>query len=163
MVCTLYSVCTYAYRVQSTNHTNLRIEFFLNKLVWASFAKLAKRDLIILRQNLSIPAIVNFFTLLLKVENFKSSNLRLWSRTNLYYHIQHFKALQTRYSKSTSNVFILCESSQALSCSCCIAKMTSDFVENMRNGILLSKLFWPTVRKKSSGVREKLLKFEAEC
>ena len=50
----------------------------------------------------------------------------------MYYHIQHFKALQSRYSKSTSNVFILCESSQALSCSCCIAKMTSDFVENMR-------------------------------
>ena len=29
-------------------------------------------------------------------------------------------------------------------------------------GILLSKLFWPTVRKKCSSVREKLLKFEAE-
>ena len=32
----------------------------------------------------------------------------------------------------------------------------------MRNGILLSKLFWPTVRKNCSSVREKLLKFEAE-
>ena len=31
-----------------------------------------------------------------------------------------------------------------------------------RNGILLLKLFWPTVRKKCSGDREKLLKFEAE-
>ena len=30
------------------------------------------------------------------------------------------------------------------------------------NGILLSKLFWPTVRKKCSSYREKLLKFEAE-
>ena len=30
------------------------------------------------------------------------------------------------------------------------------------NGILLPKLFWPTVRKKNSGDREKLLKFEAE-
>ena len=30
-------------------------------------------------------------------------------------------------------------------------------------GILLSKLFWPTVRKNYSSVREKLLKFEAEC
>ena len=30
------------------------------------------------------------------------------------------------------------------------------------NGILLSKLFWPTVRKYSSNDREKLLKFEAE-
>ena len=29
-------------------------------------------------------------------------------------------------------------------------------------GILLPKLFWPTVRKKCSGDREKLLKFEAE-
>ena len=30
------------------------------------------------------------------------------------------------------------------------------------NGILLSKLFWPTVRKNCSSDREKLLKFEAE-
>ena len=29
-------------------------------------------------------------------------------------------------------------------------------------GILLSKLFWPTVRKNYSSDREKLLKFEAE-
>ena len=32
----------------------------------------------------------------------------------------------------------------------------------MGNGILLSKLFWPTVRKNCSSDREKLLKFEAE-
>ena len=31
-----------------------------------------------------------------------------------------------------------------------------------RNGILLSKLFWPTVRTNCSSDREKLLKFEAE-
>ena len=31
-----------------------------------------------------------------------------------------------------------------------------------RNGILLPKLFWPTVRKNCSGDREKFLKFEAE-
>ena len=31
-----------------------------------------------------------------------------------------------------------------------------------RNDILLPKLFWPTVRKKCSTDREKLLKFEAE-
>ena len=31
-----------------------------------------------------------------------------------------------------------------------------------KNGILLSKLFWPTVRKNCSSDREKLLKFEAE-
>ena len=30
------------------------------------------------------------------------------------------------------------------------------------NGILLPKLFWPTVRKNCSCDREKLLKFEAE-
>ena len=30
------------------------------------------------------------------------------------------------------------------------------------NGILLPKLFWPTVRKKCSSDREKLLKSEAE-
>ena len=30
------------------------------------------------------------------------------------------------------------------------------------NGILLPKLFWPTVREKCSSDREKLLKFEAE-
>ena len=31
-----------------------------------------------------------------------------------------------------------------------------------KNGILLPKLFWPTVRKNCSSDREKLLKFEAE-
>jgi hypothetical protein len=31
-----------------------------------------------------------------------------------------------------------------------------------RNGILLPKLFWPTVRKKCYSDREKRLKFEAE-
>ena len=31
-----------------------------------------------------------------------------------------------------------------------------------KNGILLPKLFWPTVRKNCSSNREKLLKFEAE-
>ena len=31
------------------------------------------------------------------------------------------------------------------------------------NGILLPKLFWPTVRKKCSSDLEKLLKFEAEA
>ena len=35
------------------------------------------------------------------------------------------------------------------------------FVIN-RTGILLPKLFWPTVRKKCSSDREKLLKSEAE-
>ena len=34
--------------------------------------------------------------------------------------------------------------------------------EKVRNGILLPKLFWPTVRKNCSSDREKLLKFEAE-
>ena len=32
----------------------------------------------------------------------------------------------------------------------------------LNNGILLPKLFWPTVRKNCSSDREKLLKFEAE-
>ena len=32
----------------------------------------------------------------------------------------------------------------------------------LRYGILLQKLFWPTVRKNCSSDREKLLKFEAE-
>ena len=32
----------------------------------------------------------------------------------------------------------------------------------VRNGILLPKLFWPTVRKHCSSDQEKLLKFEAE-
>ena len=31
-----------------------------------------------------------------------------------------------------------------------------------KNGILLPKLFWPSVRKKCSCDREKLLEFEAE-
>ena len=33
---------------------------------------------------------------------------------------------------------------------------------NRSNGILLAKLFWPTVRKKCSSDRGKLLKFKAE-
>ena len=33
---------------------------------------------------------------------------------------------------------------------------------NLIVGIFLSKLFWPTLRKKCSSGREKLLKFEAE-
>ena len=33
---------------------------------------------------------------------------------------------------------------------------------NEKNGILLPKLFWPTVRRKCSSDQEKLLKFEAE-
>ena len=39
--------------------------------------------------------------------------------------------------------------------------MTCEF-EVVRNGSLLSKLFWPTVRKNCSSDWEKLLKFEAE-
>ena len=34
--------------------------------------------------------------------------------------------------------------------------------EVCENGILLPKLFWPTVRKNCSSDREKLLKFEAD-
>ena len=34
--------------------------------------------------------------------------------------------------------------------------------ESKNNGILLPKLFWPTVKKNCSSDREKLLKFEAE-
>ena len=33
---------------------------------------------------------------------------------------------------------------------------------NIKNGILLPKLFWPTVRKKGFSERENLLKFVAE-
>jgi hypothetical protein len=35
-------------------------------------------------------------------------------------------------------------------------------VTKVKYGILLPKLFWPTVRKNCSSDREKLLKFEAE-
>ena len=38
---------------------------------------------------------------------------------------------------------------------------TKEFEED-KNGILLPKLFWPTMRKNCSSDREKLLKFEAE-
>ena len=40
----------------------------------------------------------------------------------------------------------------------CFDRISADF----RNGILLPKLFWPTVRKNCSRDREKLLKFETE-
>ena len=36
-------------------------------------------------------------------------------------------------------------------------------IQKKKNGILLPKLFWPTVRKNCSSDRSKLLKFEAEC
>ena len=42
-------------------------------------------------------------------------------------------------------------------------QMTAKSVSNIsRNGILLPKLFWPTVKKNCSSDQEKLLKFEAE-
>ena len=41
-------------------------------------------------------------------------------------------------------------------------KRKSEKRQQLRNGILLPKLFGPTVRKKCSGDQEKLLKFEAE-
>ena len=37
-----------------------------------------------------------------------------------------------------------------------------EFKNKEKNGILLPKLFWPTVRKKCSTDREKLLKFKVE-
>ena len=40
--------------------------------------------------------------------------------------------------------------------------MTIKDSANLGNGILLPKLFWPTVRKNCSSDREKLLKFKAE-
>ena len=40
--------------------------------------------------------------------------------------------------------------------------ITGKKYEKYKNGNLLPKLFWPTVRKYCSSVREKLLKFEAE-
>ena len=36
------------------------------------------------------------------------------------------------------------------------------FFKHFRNGILLPKLFWPTVRKNCSSDREKFLKCEVE-
>ena len=40
--------------------------------------------------------------------------------------------------------------------------MLLTLVTNLGNGILLPKLFWPTVRKNCSSDREKLLKLKAE-
>ena len=42
------------------------------------------------------------------------------------------------------------------------AKQLEQILGKHMNGILLPKLFWPTVRKSCSGDWEKLLKFEAE-
>ena len=41
-------------------------------------------------------------------------------------------------------------------------KLKQNRILYVTNGILLPKLFWPTVRKKCSSDQEKLLKFEAE-
>ena len=43
-----------------------------------------------------------------------------------------------------------------------LPSMAQCTVLNENIGILLPKLFWPTVRKKSSSDRENFLKFEAE-
>jgi hypothetical protein len=43
-----------------------------------------------------------------------------------------------------------------------IGKVRKETLSQLRNGILLPKLFWPTVRKNYSVDQEKLLKFEAE-
>ena len=43
-----------------------------------------------------------------------------------------------------------------------ISFSTEERMKKFGNGIFLPKLFWPTVRKKCSIDREKLLKFEAE-
>ena len=43
-----------------------------------------------------------------------------------------------------------------------ISKKVCKGQKNGYNGILLSKLFWPTVRKKCSSDPENVLKFEAE-
>ena len=43
-----------------------------------------------------------------------------------------------------------------------LQKRTFAFKKEKRNGILLPKLFWPTVRKNCSSDQEKLLKFEAK-
>ena len=42
-------------------------------------------------------------------------------------------------------------------------KINHHYYSYRRNGSLLSKLFWPTVRINCSSVREKLLKVEVEC
>ena len=41
-------------------------------------------------------------------------------------------------------------------------KWQSSSCKKLKYGILLPKLFWPTVRKNCSSDREKLLEFEAE-
>ena len=43
-----------------------------------------------------------------------------------------------------------------------VHRKEKETVDTCMNGVLLPKLFWPTVRKKCSSDREKLLKFEAE-
>ena len=64
-----------------------------------------------------------------------------------------------------------CHSPRGLCCRCfwspwrkqCLSDFTWIlFCLRFENGILLPKLFWPTVRKNCSSDREKLLKFEAE-
>ena len=44
-----------------------------------------------------------------------------------------------------------------------ISFSTEERMKKFGNGILLPKLFWPTVRKECSIDRENLLKFEAKC
>ena len=48
-----------------------------------------------------------------------------------------------------------------LFCQIFVKNMNLSLLLSWRNGILLPKLFWPTVRKNCSSDREKLLKFKA--
>ena len=43
-----------------------------------------------------------------------------------------------------------------------VFRILQNCMELLRNGILFPNFFWPTMRKKCSSDKEKLLKFEAE-
>ena len=53
-------------------------------------------------------------------------------------------------------------SSEGRSYNSCSSTIGFRVMKLRKNGILLPKLFWPTVRKNCSSDREKLLKFKAE-
>ena len=80
------------------------------------------------------------------------ANLILWSFCTYFFSVSFFCWCSIQQCKNVGKGFIQRSS-----------WVTEQLLKSYRkNGILLQKLFWPTVRKNCSSDREKLFKFKAE-
>ena len=101
-----------------------------------------------------------------------------WKRNNIKIRMLHQKSLHPFvycdrgwYLLKIAVIFSFSGEKSRICLSGCILVLTVSIItaqvsshsnHQKLNGILLLKLFWPTVRKNCSSDREKLLKFEAE-